>query len=278
MKNFQKFGKSVAIMAILSSAVIGGVVTVSADEVNGGNYTSKSAVKFIPNDDSTGPVDPTDPENPVDPINPIDPEEPVEPGTPGPLSIDFASSLNFGTQKISSVNETYYAYSQPVKDAAGEVAYKPNYVQVTDNRGTADGWKLTVTQTADFTTTDESAKNKSLPGSTISMSGAEAVSAATGTATPEVKNLILAPGEAAEVMTAAKDAGEGTWLSRFGKAEDLMDDANALIEDENGEFVESTINKNKQVKLEVPGKIAKSAAEYKTDLVWTLSEVAANEG
>jgi hypothetical protein len=37
---------------------------------------------------------------PVDPVDPTDPNGP-EPGTPGPLSIDYASSFDFGTQKIS---------------------------------------------------------------------------------------------------------------------------------------------------------------------------------
>lgn len=264
MKNVQKFGKSAAIMAILSSAIIGGVATVSADETIGGEYKSHSAIQFVPNDNSTGPIDP------------IDPTEPIEPGTPGPLSIDFASSLNFGIQKITSTDEEYLAYSQPAKNAAGEVVYKPNYVQVTDNRGTAAGWNLSVTQTEDFKTTDDTAKNKTLPGATISLNGATAVSAATGTASPEVKDLVLTPGQATEVMTAAENAGEGTWISRFGNETDLADDTAALVEDENGEVVDGTINKNKQVKLAVPGKIAKSATEYKTDLVWTLSEVAPN--
>lgn len=61
MKNVQKFGKSAAIMAILSSAIIGGVATVSADETIGGEYKSHSAIQFVPNDDSTGPIDPIDP-------------------------------------------------------------------------------------------------------------------------------------------------------------------------------------------------------------------------
>lgn len=276
MKNVQKFGKSAAIMAILSSAIIGGVATVSADETIGGEYKSHSAIQFVPNDDSTGPIDPIDPIEPIEPIDPIDPTEPIEPGTPGPLSIDFASSLNFGIQKITSTDEEYLAYSQPAKNAAGEVVYKPNYVQVTDNRGTAAGWNLSVTQTEDFKTTDDTAKNKTLPGATISLNGATAVSAATGTASPEVKDLVLTPGQATEVMTAAENAGEGTWISRFGNETDLADDTAALVEDENGEVVDGTINKNKQVKLAVPGKIAKSATEYKTDLVWTLSEVAPN--
>lgn len=275
MTNIQKFGKSAAIMTILSGAIIGGIATVSADEA-GGSLNSHSAIKFIPNNDSTGPVDPIDP---TEPTEPTDPELPIEPGTPGPLSIDFASNFNFGIQKITSTDEDYYAYSQEVKDANGDSSYRPHYVQVTDNRGDAAGWVLTVKQDGEFTATDAEAKNKTLAGTTISLTGAEAISAATGTNAATVTDLALAPNEEQVAMTAAENAGEGTWLARYGNADSLQDDDKSLVEEKDedgnltGEIIEGTKNKNNQVKLTVPGKVAKSATQYKTDLVWTLSEV-----
>ncbi|EUJ35687.1 WxL domain-containing protein [Brochothrix campestris] len=272
MTNIQKFGKSVAIMTILSSAIIGGVATVSADEAVG-SLNSHSAIKFIPNTDPTGPVDPTDPTEPVDPTDPV---LPIEPGTPGPLSIDFASNFNFGIQKITSTDEDYFAYSQGVNDAAGEASFRPHYVQVTDNRGDAAGWVLTVKQDGEFTATDADAKNKSLAGTTISLTGAEAISAATGTNKATVNDLALAPNEEQVAMTAAENAGEGTWLARYGSEDSLFNDDKSL-EEKDGEFVETSMNKNNQVKLTVPGKVAKSATQYKTDLVWTLSEVPGGE-
>ncbi len=65
---------------------------------DGGSYTSNGIVEFTPSEEPTNLVDPTDPTNPVDPIDPTDPEGP-NPGTNGPLSIDYASSLDFGVQK-----------------------------------------------------------------------------------------------------------------------------------------------------------------------------------
>ena len=96
-------------------------------------YDSNAVVNFVPNQDVTPPVDPInpDPENPVTPIDPTNPNGP-NPGTAGPLSIDYASSLHFGENKISTKNEVYYAKAQAFTGGSEG----PNYVQVTDNRGT----------------------------------------------------------------------------------------------------------------------------------------------
>lgn len=103
----KQFGKALAIGAILSAGVIGGTTAAYAAEgTDGGEYSSNAAVKFIPNTDPTKPIDPEGPgPGPVLPIDPIDPGGP-NPGTDGPLSIDFASSLQFGTQKIVSTDVT----------------------------------------------------------------------------------------------------------------------------------------------------------------------------
>lgn len=53
------------------------------------------------------------------------------PGTAGPLSIDFASSFQFGNQKITSETMDYYAKLQEFTSSLAG----PNYVQVTDKRG-----------------------------------------------------------------------------------------------------------------------------------------------
>ena len=83
----------------LSTFILGSLgMTSQAFAEDGGSYTSNGIVEFTPSEEPTNPVDPTDPTNPVDPIDPTDPEGP-NPGTNGPLSIDYASSLDFGVQK-----------------------------------------------------------------------------------------------------------------------------------------------------------------------------------
>lgn len=119
--------------------------TASAQDVT---YTTEGQVSYIPATKPTDPVDPSNPLVPVTPINPIDPTVPVIPGTPGPLSIDYISSFNFGEQEITSSDVTYHAAEQKFYNGTKG----PNYVQVTDNRGTLAGWTLSVMQTAQFST------------------------------------------------------------------------------------------------------------------------------
>ena len=96
------------------------LVPMSALAVDGGEYQTNGAIQFAPNTNPTNPVDPTnpDPDKPITPVDPTDPTGP-KPGTAGPLSIDYASSLSFGEQTITSKNMTYYAETQKYKDNAG---------------------------------------------------------------------------------------------------------------------------------------------------------------
>ena len=81
-------------------------------------------------------------QKPVDPIDETKPDKKPVGGTKGPLSLDFASSLNFGEQLISSKNERYFAEGQKLADGST----KMNYVQVTDNRANMSSWTLSVRQ------------------------------------------------------------------------------------------------------------------------------------
>lgn len=272
MTKMNTYGKTGMIMVVLGSSVIGGAV--SAQAAGDTTYDANAVINFIPNNEPTLPVDPEEPGGGgITPIDPIAPTEPIEPGTAGPLSIDFASSLKFGTQKISSTNETYYAYSQQVTNEQGVTSNRPNYVQVTDNRGTSAGWTLSVMQGADFTTTED-VKNKTLPGAAITLAGMTATSTTTATLKPTVTDSItLVPGSEEIISTAPVKGGEGTWITRFGSSQTLYDDTAALGDD--GTTTE-TINKNKNVSLAVPGAIAKSAANYHAVLTWSLSDVPGN--
>lgn len=255
-----KYGKHLTIVALLSvTAVATATVPVAAEET-GTDYASNGAVEVVPNNDPVKPVDPIDPGKPVDPLTPGGPN----PGTPGPLSIDFASSIEFGTNKISSVDEVYYANPQLYKEEGKATA---NYVQVTDNRGVSTGWDLKVKQEAQFE--NATAKYKTLKGSVITLNNGQAASNSEGVTAPTtVKSVSLNPGESVPVMSAADGAGDGTWVDVFGGLK--------KVEIVNEEGVKESVNKNTDVQLEVPGKTPKSAVEYRAQLTWTLSEVASN--
>lgn len=279
-----KFGKSLAIAAILGTVIIGGSTTTKAAETQ--EYKSDAAVNFITNTDPTDPVDPEDPDpgKPVDPIDPIDPTDPIEPGTDGPLSIDFASSFNFGTGKITTKDTTYQAYAQQIKqnddnENPTKENYRPNYLQVTDNRGTEAGWDLKVKQEQQLTSTE----GTELKGAVIKMTNGTLSTAAGSTApapTGESEVTLVPGGEAAVVATAAKGQGAGLWSNYFGSSDTTLAAGTdlkpgATEEDQPTEF---NVIRNSAVTLSVPGASVKTKSKYTTELTWVLSEVAANGG
>lgn len=245
--------KTVLSTVLVSTIILGSSVAMAATEgATPGNPAKRitdGLVSFIENDEPTNPVDPTDPGTPVDPIDPIDPENPIEPGTKGPLSLDYASSFNFGEHKITSQDETYFAAHQVVK--IGEVLKDvPLYAQVTDGRGEYTGWSLGVKQNGQFKTE----KGDILEGAQIKFLNAEAVNEEGGNAVAPSKVSgtvdIVADGTTThDVMEAKVDEGQGTWVYRMGDLT-TMDES---------------------VALEVPGATTKKKAEYKTTLTWILN-------
>lgn len=230
-------------LVALSSTTVLSSVALAAD---GGEKTSNGMIKFVPNEDPIDPVDPTDPTDPIDPVDPTDPEKPVDPGTPGPLSIDFASSLDFGTQKITSTDETYTAAAQKAKKGEEEITI-PNYVQVTDNRGTLAGWTLEVQQMNQF----ESDKN-ALTGAQVTFTNGQ-VNSVSESARPTSSGSFTLDAETqalSGVMSAKENQGAGTSINAFG----------------------DKTNMETSIKLDVPGSTTKYATEYKTVFNWVLTD------
>lgn len=235
-------------------------LSASAYAENGGIYNSNGTVEFIPDNTPTNPVDPENPD-PTNPVNPIDPTDPTgpKPGTSGPLSIDYASSLDFGQNKITSKDEVYYANAQAFSDDTLKGEYRGNYVQISDKRGSFGGWTLSLKQDGQFANS-QAKKAKSLTGAQIKLSDSVAESNSNDEK-PSVKDVALTPdGDSVVIMSAKDGVGAGTWVDRFGHAEEVA------IEGKNTQ-------KNKAVTLSIPGSTAKEAVKYSTKLVWTLSDV-----
>lgn len=215
-------------------------------------YDSNAVINFVPNQDVTPPVDPSnpDPENPVTPIDPTNPNGP-NPGTAGPLSIDYASSLHFGENKISTKNEVYNAKAQAFTGGSEG----PNYVQVTDNRGTETGWSLQVKQNGQFVSTS----GYELTGAKITFKQAQINTISTSPKPSQLKDTFsLTPdgtGAAEQVVSAGNGEGAGTYVYAFGTDE----------------------TKSESISLEVPGSTTKLAEAYKTSFTWTLTDVPAND-
>ncbi|UQF71481.1 WxL domain-containing protein [Vagococcus lutrae] len=251
-----KYNKIISLASVMALGLFVGAGVVSAAETDGGEYTSNGLIEFTPGEKPVDPVDPLDPEQPVDPTDPTDPEGKPQPGTPGPLSIDFASSFYFGNNKITSKDETYFAELQKYKDKGTEQELRegPNYVQVTDNRGTLAGWTLKVKQTEQFETDD----SHKLEGAKITLTNGNINTVSESTPATAVDEIAIDKMDADFlVMSAKKDAGAGTFLTRWGD-EDLA-------------------KSKESVQLFVPGKAVKKKAQYRTSFVWTLTDVPGND-
>ncbi len=233
--------------AVSLSVLAGGTSALAAD---GGTMESKAFIQFEKNTDIVKPI------NPLDPTIEVETKDPKKPGTAGPLSIDYVSNFQFEKHKASGNNEVYYASLDSVTaKGASDKTEVPNYVQVTDNRGTNAGWKLSVTQNDQFKATvkDESGKDTTaeLTGAALTLKNGTLNSASGSTAPTSAQNIALTPGAASDVVTASEEQGMGTWVNTFGKS---VEDA------------------KKSVELSVPGKTKKEQAEYTTSLTWELKD------
>ena len=234
--------KKTKVMTLMATTTLGALalVPMSALAVDGGEYQTNGAIQFAPNTNPTNPVDPTnpDPDKPITPVDPTDPTGP-KPGTAGPLSIDYASSLSFGEQTITSKNMTYYAETQKYKDNAGADQEGPNFVQ----------------QNGQFKTE----ANQELTAAKVTLSNGRVVSASqSAKPTTAPATIELNPTGAESVVMAAGDKeGAGTYLMSWG---DSVDAAKTSIS------------------LEVPGSTTKYAKKYTTTFTWTLTDTPANTG
>lgn len=188
-------------LAVLGlSAVLGlnlGITSVLADEsgdTGTKSATSKSNITLTASGDDS---------DPVAPIVPDDPSNPT--GQTGPLTIDNASTLNFGTQEISSKEEVYTT-----------TTVNPN-VQVSDHRGTGAGWTLQVSLSK-FTTS----ANKELKGAVLTLPAGEMKTTDDNVSAPATASVVTlnADGTAtnATVMSAAANQGMGTWADSFDQS------------------------------------------------------------
>lgn len=252
---------NITIALISSTLLLGATQALAAPGLLPANRETDAQVKFIEDDSPTDPTDPTnpDPEKPVKPVDPTDPEKPIEPGTNGPLSLDYASILDFGEQLISVKDQVYFAKPQLLFGEDGKVDTAnpvPNYAQVTDKRGGEKGWSLSVKQNGQFKALKS---GRELTGAEITFKNAEVDSISTSKAPSIVKtSFSLASdgtGVAENVMAAAKGEGFGTWVYRFG----------------------NELTKDNSIELSVPGATAKDVDTYKTTLTWTLTDIPENQ-
>ncbi|HGF7826098.1 TPA: WxL domain-containing protein [Enterococcus faecium] len=249
-------------MTLLSASVLNSTQIFAEAGPIPADRETKAQVKFIEDDSKQPPVDPTDPDtdNPQVPVDPTDPDKPVDEGTNGPLSLDYASILDFGEQLISTKDQTYYAAPQLFRGADGSIDDShpvPLYTQVTDKRGGEQGWTLSVKQNGQFVSDQN---GKELTGAEITFTAGNVYSysesAKPGNVQSEFTLIPDGSGSVQNVVEASEGEGFGTWVYRFGESAEGDYDA---------------------VQLSVPGSTVKEKDTYTTSLTWTLNDIPAND-
>ena len=229
----------------------GGETVTAYAFLNGKSDTAQTVVieKIV----TPKPVDPVKPEVEIRPENP-----PVIPEDQGLLSLDFVSQFNFGTQKISVQDQTYFAQPQRLlnEDGSVQTEVRPNYIQISDRRAESeqDGWQLSVVQERPFT----GAKGQELKGATLRLGNQQVTATQTDNA-PALENpdatITLVSGQRQPLLSAEKGEGTGTWIYRFGDQDSA----------------------DKSVSLIVPSNAAPDQTTYTTTLTWELSAIPGND-
>jgi hypothetical protein len=193
-------------LSIVGSIILAGTIFAahSAEAAVMNRATSNNFVGFIANEEPTNPVDPTNPDNP-NPPSPIDPEDPGNGGTgnSGSLTLDYVSNIQFGTHPIESGDTTYHAIN------------KDPFVQVSDKRGTGEGWALTA-KASEF----KSDSGKVLQGAVLSFQNGQVKSQSSNVSAPPIGyNVVFDNDDSKVFMAAGVDEGRGTWLDIFSGTE-----------------------------------------------------------
>lgn len=201
---------------------------------------SDASITFL---EGTGPISPVDPEKPTDPLNPTDPSNPTDPptGNTGALTLDYVSSVDFGSHNISSSTQVYSSKSK-----------KP-FIQVSDFRGTGAGWTVTA-KASNFSS--DGGTTASLPGAVLTFKNGAVISPDVSDAPiPEQTVTLNADGTASSKVVSAKPGtGKFTWLTKwFGVT---PNDVNSL---------------NDNVTLTIPAGAA-SVGAHEATVTWTLTD------
>lgn len=242
---------------LLTSIVVGNVATVYAAE-NGHEIQTEGTVSFTAGDDNEV-IPPVEPPVVIDPIDPDD---------QGPLSILYAPTIAFGTQKISPNKETYQMIAEKQKLITGELIPYVSFAQVVDTRGTNAGWTLAVTA-SQFK--NNNTTNKELTGATITLLESNLAYSGEKGQEPTISNadITLTPEESVTIMSAEKGTGALISSVVWGDQSEL-DKEFLAANDPDANIL------NEKITLEVPGKIAKDAVTYTASLEWSLTNTPGN--
>ncbi|WP_086312959.1 hypothetical protein A5821_000531 [Enterococcus sp. 7F3_DIV0205] len=257
--------RTIASALLISTFILGAASPAFADQVAA--PTTDATVKFesesLDADNGGNTIDPTNPDG-----NGVKPDTGEgSTGTKGPLRVDFAPNFKFGTVTMSGNAADYHPLYPKVSllDETGRVTdplqakYVPHYVQVTDNRGTNEGWDLTVSATPfKGTIIDTEADLKATLTLGHSQFSTQVKPVNGKDFKPDTLNTnVTLTTDAKPLIVAKTDQGMGSWAAVFSK------DTTATLTD---------TDRNPNVTLSVPADSKKNPKEeYKSTITWTLS-------
>lgn len=233
---FQHLVKLSALSVIVGGSIIGGGYAVSAAPL-----TTNGTIQYVEDSNNNETVDPTPGEDGGNVV--------VPPAQEGSFAIAYAPSFDFGTQEITSQEQTYQAKYLELESTtnSGQTHKRAHFAQVRDLRGDATkGWKLTAEQTRDFTNGSSTLTGAQITLSNNSVKKTVASSNVTG------HDLTLSS-SVSEVMNAA--VGQGRGISSVVWGENVSGDVNSSVE------------------LNVPANLDIQKGTYSSEITWTLQSV-----
>lgn len=184
----------------------------------------------------------------------------VDPGQKTSLRLSLLTAFDFGTIKMSGNTETYAANLPKPTFVTGGKKERPNFVQVTDNRGNLAGWNVTAKISQQFTN-----GTSVLTGSFITLDNGwtEPQAADNAAFAPTVTTgTVKLTEESAPIASAAAGKGMGTWNIMYG----------TLHAPQQGQLGDA----RKSVNLTIPGSVQKVAGTYTAKVEWTLANTPAS--
>ncbi len=217
------------VIRLLVTDAAGNVTPLTATTYHDATFAAASQYTVAP---ANGPTAPTEPDSPGNPNT--SGSENSGTGNTGELRLDYApSQFNFGTVKTSMKSATYNAQSI--------TGVLKQWLQVSDNRLSTNGWTVTARQSAAFTSTS----GAQLTGATLNLPAGDTHNQHAGTSGLKSYGIQINSVEqpvfgAAAATTSGKDLSTSTWNPTA-------------------------------VSLTVPGNTAKAQQTYTAGVTWTLT-------
>ena len=205
-----------------------------------GDSKTEGNIGILPNNNQKPILNPNNPNEKITVIDNLDDTNKYSFGEEGVLTIDYVSSFQFGQVKAVGKRTTVEANEQGALTHDNQQITVPNFIQITDTRGTNSGWQLSVKQKTQFQT--KSQIYPELIGASLQFRNARHISSVDNDIWVN-ENVHLIPNQEEVLMRAPSGENGGTNILSW---------------------------ENEGVCLVIPGSSPKLAQTYNVTLVWSI--------